>query len=79
MRLALAEEAASLSNMSEAAQKTVTIPMSVFETAESKEELEDWLLANDPSFVKEMERIQREESGCGVSLNEAAEKWHIKS
>lgn len=65
--------------MSEATEKTVTIPMSVFETAESKEELEDWLLANDPSFVKEMERIQREESGHGISLAEAAKQWHIKS
>ncbi len=65
--------------MTETAQKTVTIPISVFETAESKEELEDWLLANDPSFVKEMERIQREESGHGISLDEAGKQWHIKS
>lgn len=36
-------------------------------------------VADERSLVKEMERIQREESGRGISLNEAAEKWHINS
>lgn len=36
-------------------------------------------VADERSLVKELERIQREESGRGISLDEAAEKWHIKS
>lgn len=65
--------------MAATAQKMLHIPLSVFESAESKEELEDWLLAHDPEFIKEMERIKREESGKGLSLHEAASKWHIES
>ena len=30
----------------------IHIPLSVWETAETKEDLEDWLLANDPRFVE---------------------------
>jgi len=60
--------------------ETVSIPVSVFETAQTKEDLEDWLLAHDSNFVREMKRIQTEEdlAGKGVSLEEAADKWHIK-
>ena len=34
--------------------KIVQIPLTVFETAESKDDLEDWLLSNDKSFIKRM-------------------------
>ncbi len=60
-------------------EKILKIPVSVFESADSKEELEDWLLANDPEFIQEMERIKQEESGKGISLEEAAKKWLIDS
>lgn len=36
-------------------------------------------IAGERSLVKKMERIHREESGRGISLNEAAKKWQIKS
>ncbi len=62
-----------------AKEEILKIPVSVFESAETKEELEDWLLANDPVFVKEMERIKSEESGKGIPLEEAAKKWRINS
>jgi len=62
-----------------AEEKILKIPVSVFESAETKEELEDWLLANDPVFVKEMERIKKEESGKGIPLEEAAKKWLTES
>lgn len=62
-----------------AEEKILKIPVSVFESADTKEELEDWLMAHDPQFIKEMERIKSEESGKGVSLEEAAKKWHIGS
>lgn len=55
------------------------IPVSVFESADTKEELEDWLLAHDPQFIMEMERIKKEESGKGIPLEEAAKKWHTDS
>lgn len=60
-----------------AEQKVIKIPVSVFETAETKEELEDWLMAHDPEFIKEMERIKNQESGEGIPLEEAAKKWGI--
>ena len=55
--------------------RVLTIPVSVFETAETKEELEDWLAAHDPVFIEEMRRIKNEESGKGIPLEEAAKKW----
>ncbi len=41
--------------------KTVTFPVSVFETADTKEDLEDWLLAHDPEFLKRMRKIQKDD------------------
>lgn len=64
--------------MGEAAKKRIIeIPVEVFESADTKEDLEDWLMAHDPEFIKEMERIQKEESGKGIPLEEAAKKWGI--
>lgn len=62
-----------------AAEKVLHIPLSVFESAETKDELEDWLLVHDPLFIHEMERIHKEESGKGIPLKEAAKKWAIDS
>lgn len=58
----------------------IEIPRTVWETAESKEELEDWLLAHDRSFLAEMRRIRREQHlpGKGKPLSEVARKWNIK-
>lgn len=56
-------------------ENLIKIPKSVFQSADSKEELEDWLLAHDPEFLREMERIQKEESGKGISLREAKKTW----
>lgn len=63
--------------MAQAAEKMIHIPLPVFESADTKEDLEDWLMAHDPEFIKEMERIKNEESGKGISLEEAAKKWDI--
>ena len=38
--------------------ETITFPLSVFETADTKEDLEDWLLAQNPDFIKKMLRIR---------------------
>jgi hypothetical protein len=37
----------------------VTFPLSVFETADTKEDLEDWLLAQDTEFIKKMRRARQ--------------------
>ena len=60
-------------------EKMIKIPVSVFESADTKEDLEDWLLAHDPIFLKEMEKIKIEESGHGISLDEAEKQWLTKS
>jgi len=39
----------------------VTFPLSVFETADTKEDLEDWLLSQDPEFIKKMRKTRRED------------------
>ena len=41
--------------------KEVTFPLSVFETADTKEDLEDWLLTQDPEFIKKMRKARRED------------------
>jgi len=49
----------------------ITIPLSVWESAKTKEDLEDWLLAHNPEFVKRLREAQKEvEEGKIVSLDE---------
>jgi hypothetical protein len=57
----------------------VEIPKSVWETAETKEDLEDWLLANNSKLIAELLRIRREEdlAGKGKSLEDVARRWNI--
>lgn len=42
-------------------KKTVTFPLTVFETANTKEDLEDWLLAQNPEFIKRMRRARKDD------------------
>lgn len=44
-------------------QKTekVTFPLSVFETADTKEDLEDWLLAQNAEFIKRMRKARQDD------------------
>lgn len=44
--------------------ETVTFPLSVFETADTLYDLEDWLLAHNPAFIRKM-RKSREEDLAG--------------
>jgi len=39
----------------------VTFPRSVFETADTIEDLEDWLLSNNPSFIRKMRKARQED------------------
>lgn len=47
---------------------TVSFPLSVFETADTIDDLEDWLLSKDPDFIKKMRKARREDiQGKGKS------------
>ncbi|MBN2379018.1 hypothetical protein JXM67_04370 [candidate division WOR-3 bacterium] len=49
----------------------ITIPVSVWESAETKEDLEDWLLAHNPGFIRRMREAHQEvKEGKTVSLDE---------
>jgi hypothetical protein len=62
-------------------EKMVQIPVSLLMTADSLDELEDWLEANDPEFVRDMLRIRDQEmlAGSGRSIDELKKKWNIPS
>ena len=46
----------------------VTFPLSVFETADTKEDLEDWLLSQSPAFIKKMRKARQDDiQGKGKS------------
>ena len=36
----------------------VSFPQSVFDTADTKEDLEDWLLSQNPEFIKKMRKAR---------------------
>lgn len=39
----------------------VTFPLSVFETADTKQDLEDWLLAQNAEFIKRMRKARQDD------------------
>ena len=41
--------------------EAVTFPLSVFETADTKEDLDDWLLSQNPKFIKKMCKARQED------------------
>jgi hypothetical protein len=55
------------------------IPITIWESAETKEELEDWLLSQNPKLLPQLRRIRRQEdlSGKGESLDDVARQWNI--
>ena len=42
-------------------KKTVSFPLTVFETANTKEDLEDWLLSQNPEFIKRMRKARKDD------------------
>jgi len=61
-------------------QRTIEIPESVFFSAQTLEELEDWLAAHNPAFIEQMRRMREEDkAGKGKDLSEILKKWPIKS
>ena len=51
--------------------EVVTFPLSVFETADTKEDLEDWLLSQDPDFVKRMRKARQDD------LQDKGKDWRL--
>jgi hypothetical protein len=39
----------------------LVFPVSVFETADTKEDLEDWLLSQNPEFIKKMRKARKDD------------------
>ncbi len=61
-------------------QRTVEIPQSVMISAQSLDDLEDWLAAHDPEFLGEIRRIRDEEdlAGAGKDITEVLKRWPIE-
>ncbi len=60
-------------------KETVTFPLSVFETADTKEDLEDWLLSRDPEFIKKIRKARQEDLlGKGKSWESLKRELCIK-
>lgn len=62
-------------------QRTIEIPQSVLLSAESLDDLEDWLAVHDPAFLEEIRRIRNDEDlpGRGTELGEILKRWPIES
>ena len=56
-------------------QKVITFPLTVFETADTKDDLENWLLAHNPDFVK---RMQNDFQGEGKEWDKPKKELGIK-
>jgi hypothetical protein len=61
-------------------QHTVEIPQSVLISAQSLDDLEDWIAAHDPEFLAEIRRIRNDEdlAGAGKDLKEVLKRWPIE-
>ena len=61
------------------AAKTIAIPTTVLTTADSVEEIEDWLLSRNPKAVENLRDLRRQHlAGKTITLDEAEKKWHSK-
>jgi hypothetical protein len=47
--------------MSVVKEMKIEIPYAIFESAQTKEELEDWLLAHDAEFIKRMRKARADD------------------
>lgn len=58
------------------AKNVIEIPKGVWETAETKEDIEDWLLAQNPKLIRQLCRIKHHEdlTGQGKTLGEVARR-----
>ena len=60
-------------------KQTVTFSLSIFETADTKDDLEDWLLSQNPEFIKKMRKARQEDiQGKGKDWQTLKEELCIK-
>jgi hypothetical protein len=66
--------------MDNLSDRIVEIPQSVLVSAQSLDDLEDWIAANDPEFLGEVRRIRNEEdlAGAGKDIAEVLKRWPIE-
>jgi len=55
-------------------KESITFPITVFETADTKEDLEDWLLSQNPQFIKKMRKARQEDLGGKGKSRESLKK-----
>ncbi len=59
--------------------EVITFPVSVFETADTKEDLEDWLLAQDTAFLRKMKKARKDDiEGKGKDWKQLKKELCIK-
>jgi hypothetical protein len=60
--------------------RTVEIPQSVLLSAQSLDDLEDWLAGNNPEFLREIRRLRNDEdlAGSGKDIAEVLKRWPIE-
>lgn len=60
-------------------KEMVSFPKEVFETAETKEELEDYLISRNPNFIKKIRRLRKEDiEGKGRKWEEVKKELCIE-
>ncbi|MBF0542447.1 MAG: hypothetical protein HQK91_13470 [Nitrospirae bacterium] len=60
-------------------QEMVSFPISVFESAETKDELEDWLISQNPEIMAILKQaLQDEIDGKGIDLETLKKELCIK-
>lgn len=60
-------------------EPVIEIPMTVFETAETKEDLEDWLISQNPEFIKRMRKARKDDlAGKGMDRTALKKELCIK-
>jgi hypothetical protein len=66
--------------MDNLSDRTVEIPQSVLLSAQSLDDVEDWIAANDPQFLAEMRRVRKDEdlTGDGKDIAEILKRWPIE-
>jgi len=64
-----------------ATPKTVEIPESVLISAQSLDDLEDWLASNNPELLQRLRSIRQDEDlqETGSDLSELIRRWGAKS
>ena len=57
----------------------IVFPLSVFETADTKEDLEDWLLSQNRDFIRGMRKARQDDlKGRGKDWNQLKKELCIK-